>query len=86
MSSRATRDITSEMPSRASRPPASTPSTVERNIRRASRTRISTLSVPAIAGAVRQPKASLPPSNPWRSIAEVSAISHFPSGGCTMNM
>ena len=43
------------MPSSAISRPAAQPSTVEWNICRATRTRISTDSVPAMAAAMRQP-------------------------------
>ena len=80
MSSSANRLCTIDSPSTASSSPATQPSRVERVIRRAIRTRISTHSVPATAAGTRQPtglspKTAMPP-----------AISHFPSGGWTMNM
>lgn len=51
------------------------PSRVERVIRRATRARISTDSVPITAEANRQPKGVMP------NIHSPMAISHFPAGG-----
>ena len=56
------------------------PNRLEWNIRRAVRARMTTLTMPATAGATRQPTGPLP------QIQDVNPISHLPSGGCTMNM
>ncbi len=52
------------------------PSSVEPNIRRASRTMISTEIVPATTAEIRHPKLSYPNSH------SPSAMHHLPSGGC----
>ena len=52
-------------------------STIEWNIRYATRIRIRIISVPAIAAGNRQPSSLLP------NDFSPSAISHLPSGGCT---
>ena len=81
MSSSATRDCTTDTPSRASSSPAMPPKRFEWNIRRAIRVISSTLTMPARAGASRKAKSL--------SLSRIhcgSAISHLPSGGWTMNM
>ena len=80
MSSSANRLCTIDRPSAASRIPATAPSRVERVIRRVTRIRIATHSVPAIAAGTRQPTELSP------NTEIPAATSHFPSGGWTMNM
>ena len=63
------------------------PNRLDRNIRRAIRASSTTLTMPAMAGAIRQPIAVSCQSQCWRwPSQDVPAISHLPSGGCTMNV
>ena len=79
-SSSAVRARTSESPSTAMSSPAIAPYRFERNIRRAVRATTSTVRQPKTAGTNRQPNALS-----WNSHVP-QPISHFPSGGWTMNM
>ncbi len=79
MSSSAIRDITKASPSKVSSRPAMPPTSVERETRRTSRIVTSTSSVPKTSEAKRQPKEFIPNS------CSPPAISHLPTGGCTMN-
>ncbi len=79
-SSSAVRASTSDRPSSAISSPAIAPNRLERNIRRAVRATTRTVRQPKIAGTKRQPKELSPNSH------VPNAISHFPSGGWTMNM
>ncbi len=78
MSSSASRDSTNSSPSKVSSSPATTPSSVDPVSRRASRTSTVTMSVPTTAEAMRQPNGSIPKR------CSPSAISHFPTSGCTI--
>ena len=80
MSSSAKRLCTIDSPSTASSNPATQPSSVDRVIRRTIRMSSSTQTVPATAAGTRQP------TGPSPKTAIPAAISHFPSGGWTMNM
>ena len=79
MSSIEVRLCTNSKPSRASSAPATQPSKVERNIRRAMRAISRTDRLPTIAAENRQPSGLFP------NIASPTAIIHLPSGGWTMN-
>jgi hypothetical protein len=77
MSSSAMRDSTRWNPSSAISRPAAQPSTVEWNMRRATRTMIRMERVPMTAPAMRQPHSLYP------KVCSPIAIIHLPSGGCT---
>jgi hypothetical protein len=78
MSSSANRDITKCSPSKVSSSPAVQPSSSDPVSRSMSRTITRTISVPTTAEATRQPNESMP------NAASPSAISHFPTSGCTI--
>ena len=77
MSSSASRDSTNCSPSKHSSSPATTPSSVEPVIRRASRTITATISVPTTAEATRHPNGSIP------NRCSPNPMSHFPVSGWT---
>ena len=79
MSSSAVRDITNASPSKASSSPARPPTSVDLDTRRTRRMVTRTSSVPKTSGATRQPNEFIPKT------ASPAAISHLPTGGCTMN-
>jgi hypothetical protein len=79
MSSSAVRLIMKDRPSKVSSSPAVPPISVERETRRTRRMVIITSSVPKTSEAKRQPKEFIPNS------CSPPAISHLPTGGCTMN-
>jgi hypothetical protein len=81
MSRIAVRDSTMCMPSSAMSRPTVAPSTVERNIRRATRVITMIEMTPQTAAIRRQPNASLVPRP--SPILMPSAMIHLPSGGWT---
>ena len=80
VSSSATRLITIALPSIASRPPAITASSVERNSRFAISIVTSTSRMPQTATEMRQPNGSSAPKT-----ASPRAMIHLPIGGCATN-
>ncbi len=78
MSSSARRDSTRWRPSRPSSSPPTQPSRVEPVTRRTKRHITRIISEPTTAAAIRQPNGSIP------NAFSPSAISHFPTSGCTV--